>query len=185
MNWIEQLAAYKPANEQEAQDQHVMVESAKTQNLLTRDNEVAHMTCSGFIMNAARDHVLFIHHNIYNAWGWTGGHADGDDNFLRVAIREAIEETGVEAITPITENIISLEIIPVFGHMKRGNYVSAHLHFNVTFALQAREDAALIVRPDENSAVAWVPVDQIATIVNEPFMIPIYEKIIAAIQKLD
>lgn len=184
MDWIEQIRRYTPKNEQEQADQQLMLQLASTQPLLTRDNLLAHMTCSGFIMNAARDHVLFIHHNIYNAWGWTGGHADGDANFLRVAMREAVEETGVTAITPISEKIVSLEILPVAGHMKRGQYVSSHVHLNVTFALQAPEDAALVVRPDENSAVAWIPVADIDTVVNEDSMIPIYKKIIHAIHTL-
>lgn len=185
MEWLQQLQQYIPTTEQEQADKEIFLQCANTySDILTRENKIAHLTCSGFIMNAARDHVLFIHHNIYNAWGWTGGHADGETDFLQVALREATEETGVTAIQPITENIISIENIPVVGHMKKGKYVPAHLHLNVTFALQAPEDAALTIAPEENSAVAWIPVDQIASICNEEYMIPIYEKIIHKIQQL-
>jgi len=61
---------------------------------LLRDNEIAHITSSGFILNKSLDKALLIHHNIRNVWAWTGGHADGNSNLLEVAIQEAVEETG-------------------------------------------------------------------------------------------
>jgi len=43
----------------------------------------------------------------------------------------------------------------VDGHVKRGHYVSSHLHLNVTYLLEADEADALAVKPDENSGVVW------------------------------
>ncbi|EPZ55371.1 NUDIX domain protein [[Clostridium] sordellii ATCC 9714] len=79
------------------------------------------MTSSGFIVNKNRDKVLMIHHNIYNSWGWTGGHADGDSDLLHVAIKEAREETGLKNVRPITNEICSIEILPVSAHVKKVN----------------------------------------------------------------
>ena len=59
----------------------------KNDDVLVRDNEIAHITSSGFIVNKLRTKVLMIHHNIYNSWGWTGGHADGDEDLLYVAMK--------------------------------------------------------------------------------------------------
>ena len=48
-----------------------------------------------------------IFHKIYNSWSWTGGHADGDSDLLKVAIKEASEETGLKNIKPISKDIFS------------------------------------------------------------------------------
>ena len=47
-----------------------------------------------------------IHHNIYNSWGWTGGHADGNSDLIKVAIKEAQEETGIKHVKPIIDDIL-------------------------------------------------------------------------------
>ena len=185
MNWIKQIEQYTPWNEQEQKDQQSILTCVRTfDDVLTRDNEVAHITCSGFVMNKARDHVLMIHHNIYNAWGWTGGHADGETDFLQVALREVEEETGVMNLQPVTPDIISLDVLTVVGHMKKGVFISPHLHLNVSYLIEAGEDEQLTVKLDENSGVKWIPVNEIANVCNEPHMIPLYEKIISKVHQL-
>ena len=77
MNIEQQIADYKPYNEQEAHDQAVMRQLLATQpDLFTRENQVAHMTASSWLLNATHDKVLMIYHNIYHSWAWTGGHAE-------------------------------------------------------------------------------------------------------------
>ena len=156
MNIEQQIADYKPYNEQEAHDQAVMRQLLATQpDLFTRENQVAHMTASSWLLNATHDKVLMIYHNIYHSWAWTGGHADGDRDLLAVAKREAMEETGVTEIQAISEDIFSLEILTVDGHEKRGVYVPSHLHLNVSYLLEADEEEVLRIKPDENSGVRW------------------------------
>ncbi len=106
MGWIEDIKNYIPHNEEEAQDKNVALLSiSKFNNLLTRENPLIHVTSSGYIVNKNRTKVLMVHHNIYKTWCWTGGHADGDEDLLHVAIKEAKEETGVEDIRAITPEI--------------------------------------------------------------------------------
>lgn len=183
--WQQTIYTYEPLNEQEAADRAVIVTAMEAfDDVLTRKNKVAHFTCSGFVMNRARTHVLMIHHNIYNAWGWTGGHADGEEDFLAVAQREIVEETGVADVTALSRQMVSLDVLPVHGHTKKGVYITPHLHFNVTYAFEAADDAVLTVNEEENSGVAWIAVEDIATMCNEPHMIPIYEKIVVRVQQL-
>ncbi len=110
--WIKQIEDYIPKNEQERVDQMAMVSFARrNDDALLRDNLVAHFTSSAIVVNIDFTKVLFIHHNIYNSWGWVGGHNDGDDDFLHVAIKEAQEETGVNNIIPLNEDIQAIDAI--------------------------------------------------------------------------
>ncbi|MCB2297901.1 NUDIX hydrolase [Clostridium tagluense] len=185
MNWINSIRNYTPYNEQEKKDKELIEYCInKFDDILTRDNRIAHITSSGFVVNKTKDKVLMVHHNIYNSWSWTGGHADGEDDLLAVAIKEASEETGVKNISPVTSQILSLDLLPVLGHVKNGNYVSAHLHLSLAYLIQADEDEPLIVKADENSAVKWIPIDEVNLYSDEPHMQKVYEKLICKIKAL-
>ena len=120
MSWIEDIKRYVPYNEQEAKDKELILGAISNfNNLLTRENVVMHITSSGYVINKNRDKVLMIYHKIYNSWAWTGGHADGDSDLLYVAIKEAKEETGIKNVVPVINDIFSLDVITVNGHIKR------------------------------------------------------------------
>ena len=173
------IATFVPTCEQEERDQAMMLSFMDANpDCLTRDNPVAHMTASAWIVNSARDKVLMIYHNIYDSWSWTGGHADGDADLEAVAYREAKEETGIEELKPLMDGPASLEILTVEGHVKKGVYVSSHLHMNLTYLFEASEEQILSANEDETSGVAWIPKDKLAEHVSEPWMLKwIYSKL--------
>lgn len=178
MNLYNTIRSYQPDCEQEETDQRIMLECMeKMENVLTRENEVTHFSASGWIVNKQRTKVLMAYHNIYNSWSWTGGHADGEEDMLQVALREAKEETGVYHIQPVTEDIFSLEILTVDGHIKKGKYVSAHLHMNITYLFEADEEDELSIKPDENSGVCWMTLQEAVEKSTEPCMVVIYKKL--------
>ena len=81
-------------------------------------------------------------------------------------------------IVPVKEDIYSLEILTVDGHEKRGVYVPSHLHLNVTYLLEADEQAVLRVKPDENSGVKWFSLEEALEACSEPWMIErVYKKL--------
>lgn len=174
-----QLAAFTPCCAQEARDKDGMLRALRTcPDIFTRENETAHFTASAWIVDAARTHVLMAWHNIYRAWSWTGGHADGETDLLAVALREAREETGLCHVAPVFPEIFSLETLTVDGHEKRGVYVSSHLHLNVTYLLQAGRADALRAKPDENSGVRWFSLDGAVAASSEAWMrTRVYEKL--------
>ncbi|GAA0083904.1 NUDIX hydrolase [Clostridium sp. CTA-7] len=177
MNWIKEIKEYTPYNDQEATDKEAILYSIDNfNNLLTRENPLAHITSSGYIVNKDKTKVLMIYHNIYNSWSWTGGHADGDDDLLYVAIKEAKEETGVKNIKALDSKIFSLDVLPVPAHIKRGKFVSSHLHLSVAYLLEADENDELIIKEDENSGVKWISIDEVGIYSTEPDMIKLYEK---------
>ncbi len=179
MNYIEELQRYEPKDAGEAKDKQVFLKYLRDfDNLLTRENEYAHITASGFIINKDATKVLMIYHNIYDSWGWTGGHADGESDMLYVAKKEAMEETGICEVTALTGEVDSIDILPVFGHFKRGNYLSAHQHLNFTYILVGDENSPLQNKADENSDVAWIAKEDIGKTVREQDMVPVYLKLI-------
>lgn len=179
-----EIEVYKPYNEQENQDKKVILKYIDTfDDVLTRQNEFGHFTASSWVVNKDRTKVLMIYHNIYKSWAWTGGHSDGDSNLLNVALREVKEETGVKNVKPIKDDIFSIEIICVNGHIKRGKYVSSHVHLNVTYLLEADETEELKVKEDENSGVRWVDIDKSVELSTEPWMQGIYKKLIEKMKK--
>lgn len=170
MKLIQQIEQYQPANEQEKQDKAFILHCLKYQeNIFSRDNPLVHMTASAWVVNEARTRVLMVYHNIYNSWSWMGGHADDEEDLLAVALREVQEESGICQVRPVTEDIYSLEVLTVDGHVKHGKYVSSHLHLNVTYLLEASEEESLHMKPDENSGVAWFDLEEAVEVSSEPW----------------
>ena len=175
---MEEIIKLLPHDETDAEEIRRWIEKYG-EKLLTRMPE-GHLTASGFIFNPKRTKTLMVFHNIYQSWAWTGGHADGERDLLAVALCEALEETGVQHIRPIDGTVCAADILPVAAHSKRGQPVAAHVHLNVTFALECEEADALRVKPDENSAVGWIPLAELPERISpsDAMMIPVYEKII-------
>ena len=185
MTLIQELNAFQPCCEQEARDKELMLRylALFPDDILTRENPMAHITASAWVVTPKRDKVLMVYHKIYDSWSWTGGHADGERDLLQVALREVSEETGLTKLRPVTEEIWSLEILSVAPHVRRGEFVSAHLHLNVTYLIEAEENEALCVNPDENSGVGWFDADEVIARSSEPEMQVIYRKLMEKLSK--
>ena len=185
MKLIEEIKRYRPCCEQEERDKAVILAFLDAHgDAFLRENLVAHMTASAWVVNPARDKVLMVYHRLYDSWAWTGGHADGETDLLAVALRECREETGVEHVRPVSGEIYSLEILTVDGHEKRGQYVPSHLHLNLTYLLEADEHDALQICEAENSGVRWFSLDEALTAPSEPWMIErVYRKLNAKIPR--
>ena len=179
MEIYEQIKAYRPWNEQERQDQILILDFLrKNSDAFYRTNLLAHMTASAWVVNPQRSKVLMVYHRLYDSWSWAGGHADGEEDLLAVALREVREETGVQCLRPVTEEIYSLEVLTVDGHEKHGHYVPSHLHLNVTYLLEAEEDQPLRVCEAENSGVAWFSLADALSASTEPWFVErIYKKL--------
>lgn len=183
----EQIEQYVPYNAQEQQDRIEMLKWIDTGlDLWTRENGFAHWTASAWVVDASHDHVLMAFHNIYQSWAWLGGHADGDRDLLHTAIREVREESGIASVKPAMDSVFSIEILTVDGHVKRGKYVSSHLHLNVTYLLEADMNESVKAKKDENSAVAWFTLQQALQKSDETWFIEnIYTKLNQKLSEYD
>ena len=177
---IDQIEKYKPYNEQEEKDKILILDwIRKNENAFSRENAVAHMTASAWVVNRERTKVLMVYHNIYNSWSWLGGHADGETDLLSVAVREVKEEAGISNVRPVSEEIFTLESLTVDGHMKKGKYVSSHLHLNLTYLLEADSEEAVSIKADENSGVAWFSPEEALMRSTEPWFVEhVYNKLL-------
>ena len=182
---MESIRAYQPFNEQEEMDKSLILNWIETQDdAFSRDNTVAHMTASAWVVNKDRSRVLMVYHNIYDSWSWLGGHADGETDLLAVAIREVKEEAGISCVRPVSEGIFSLESLTVDGHVKRGKYVSSHLHLNVTYLLEADSEEQVFVKEDENSGVGWFTPEEALKKSTEPWFVErVYGKLVEKMKK--
>ena len=173
------LKTYHPWNRQEERDiAEILRRLEQGEELHTRDNAAAHLTVSAWVVSPDRTQVLMAYHNLYDSWAWLGGHADGDADMLAVALKEVREESGLKNVQPLTEDIFSLEILAVTGHEKKGQFVSSHLHLNVTYLLEADPADPVRCKEDENKAVGWFTLDGAIAASKEPwFQERVYQKL--------
>lgn len=185
-NLVSEIEAYIPFNEQEEKDKEIILDCLKNnENVFLRESKMAHMTASAWVTNKNRDRILMVYHNLYDSWSWLGGHADGEANLLDVAMREVSEESGLKRLAPVSRNIYSLEVLTVDGHIKKGEYISSHLHLNITYLLEADDMEILSIKPDENSGVAWFGLQKAIDSSNEKwFQEHIYSKLNEKLRQL-
>ncbi len=175
---LEKIKAFIPYNEQEEKDKEEIIKRLKLDSDIYTRNSNAHFTASSWIVNQDHTKILLAYHNIYDSYAWLGGHADGETDLLKVAFKEVKEESSLENIKVLTPDIFSLEILTVDGHVKKGEYVSSHLHLNVTYLFEANDQDTIHIKEDENSSIGWFPIDSIKDVSKEPWFIEhIYSKL--------
>ena len=179
MDIYTQIKEYQPYNELEKNDKELILKCLEIfPDIFDRSNSIAHMTASAWVINKKHDKVLMAYHNIYKSFSWLGGHCDGDKDCLAVALREVQEESGIKDVKAVTNDLLSLEVLTVDGHYKKGKYVSSHLHLNVTYLIEANDEEELVVNKEENSAVKWFDVDKAVESSNEQwFKDNVYSKL--------
>ena len=123
-----------------------------------RDHLPGHMTASAWIVNPANTHALLTHHAKLNRWLQPGGHADGDENILSVALKEAREETGLDVSLP-RKDIFDIDIHPIPA---RSDF-PLHLHFDIRFAFVANDRVSLQITAESHD-LKWVGLQEVAAI---------------------
>ena len=118
-----------------------------------------HVTGSAWVVNPIRDKVLLLHHKKLDQWFQPGGHADGDADILKVALKETTEETGLDAshIRLVGENIFDVDIHTIHAN----THDPRHEHIDVRFLVEV-DDNVVVPGNDESHDVIWVGLNQVS-----------------------
>ncbi|WP_337041242.1 NUDIX hydrolase [Emticicia sp. 17c] len=130
-------------------------------NCFDRELLIGHVTGSAWILDNSGQYVLLTHHRKLDKWFQPGGHCDGDSDVLNVALKEALEETGLERIEVVSDTIFDVDVHPI--PERKG--VPAHLHYDIRFLLKADKNLPLQIT-DESNDLAWVALSEVEKLNN-------------------
>lgn len=155
-NLLNLLHSYHPSNSDERESKKLMISFVNNNpECFERSLLSGHMTASAWLLNFDRSKVLLMHHAKLNKWVQLGGHCDGQTDILAVAIKEAQEESGVDAIVPLLQEIFDIDIHWIPEH--KGT--PAHWHYDVRFLLGVVHSDN-IVQNSESKELRWVGKDR-------------------------
>ena len=172
IEFIEKIRAFAPYSESESSTKERFLDFAiNNSDAFHRSNLKGHFTASAFVVDRENAKILLIHHKKLDKWLQPGGHCDGDENTLMVAIKEVQEETGVE-ITPDNQPIIDLDIhvIPE----RKG--IPEHEHFDVRYIFESDSTSPLI-QNHETVDLKWIDYDEVKKYTTEESVLRILQKL--------
>jgi 8-oxo-dGTP pyrophosphatase MutT (NUDIX family) len=141
-----------------------------------RDHLPGHITGSACIINESASRILLVQHGSLKRWLQPGGHADGDENILSTARREAFEETGLSRLTLIGENFCDVDIHPIPAKP----HFPAHDHYDVRFLFVGDEQDTLLIS-DESTDLKWVDLGALEAYNTERSILRLRDKAISSL----
>ncbi len=169
------LAQYKPTASEEQLYIPRFLELLAQQDCYERTHLPGHITGSAWIINEARTHALLVLHGKLNRWMQPGGHADGDENILRVALKEAEEETGLTRLKIASPIPFDLDVHPIPARTD----FPLHDHYDVRFLLEAVDHQPIVVS-HESHDVRWIPLPELSEYTQERSVLRMREKLFGA-----
>ena len=129
-----------------------MLNLLKTDGCFLKDNYDGHFTGSAWIVSADKEKILMTHHKKLGMWLQLGGHADGENDLLKVALREAKEESGIQQFKILSEKIFDLDIHAIPQH----NFEPGHQHYDIRFLFEADPAGDTVIISDESHDMTWI-----------------------------
>lgn len=118
-----------------------------------------HVTGSAWVVSPSREKALLMHHRKHDQWFQPGGHADGDHDIIRVALRETHEETG---LSPDVIHLVSDQIFDIDIHTIPASHRGPrHTHYDIRFLIEI-DDSIPVPGNDESHNIIWVPLYQVS-----------------------
>jgi 8-oxo-dGTP pyrophosphatase MutT (NUDIX family) len=155
---LQLLKNHQPSTPEETQFKQQTIEFVEqNSDCFERSLLIGHITGSAWIVDKSRQFTLLTHHRKLDKWFQTGGHCDGDSDVLNVAMKEAMEETGLTNIQAISSNIFDIDIHEI--PERKG--VPTHLHYDVRFLLEADINEPLFIS-SESSDLAWIELSKVS-----------------------
>ena len=144
------VRAYAPHDAAQAATRERMLAFAREHpDALHRSCRAGHFTASALVVDAPRRRALLTLHAKLGRWLQLGGHCDGDGNLAAVALREAIEESGIPDLVIDPRPLdLDVHVIPA----RPGE--PEHLHLDTRFRVVA-PPGAVPVASAESHALRW------------------------------
>jgi 8-oxo-dGTP pyrophosphatase MutT (NUDIX family) len=163
----------------EASRRQILEFVAAHPDALHRSCTEGHLTGSAAVVDPASRQVLLLLHTKVRRWLQPGGHADGDGNLARVALREAQEETGIDGLR-VLEPAIDLDV-HVFHHA--AGTEPDHLHLDVRHLVVA-PPGAHAEGNEESTALRWVGEADLAALAVDPGTLRLVRRALDALDRL-
>lgn len=157
MPFIQLLTNYKTADTAEHKmHQDMLTFAGSYPQCLERSLAIGHITTSAWITDHSRTYVLLTHHRKLGKWLQLGGHADGESNLPKSAMKEAKEESGLTRIHFLEEGIFDVDI-----HLIPARKLEpAHYHYDIRFLMEADKNEPLVIS-HESKDLRWVEVNKL------------------------
>lgn len=169
---LELLKEYRPSSEEENKAKDDIITFINDHhNCFDRELEKGHITGSSWLLNKQGDKALLMHHMKLDRWFQPGGHADGDSNILAVAIKEAQEESGINAIEAVDGSIFDIDIHLIPENSKD----KSHFHYDIRFLLQVKSDEELS-NNGESKELRWMNRGDISSLTQEESVVRMLRK---------
>ncbi|MBI4908351.1 MAG: methyltransferase domain-containing protein [Acidobacteria bacterium] len=169
---LQLLDAHRPFTNEEAEmTQRLRAFVEAHEACFERTLQTGHITGSAWVLDRDRTHTLLTHHGKLDKWLQLGGHSDGDSNTLRVALREATEESGLQGIRPISTAIFDIDIHLIPARKRDPE----HYHYDVRFLLEADRSQPLRMT-DESKDLQWVPLVEVEQLTQEESVLRMVRK---------
>ena len=164
---IQNLRNYQTKWENEPDTVEQFIEFVSTnENCFERKLKEGHITGSAWVVSKDGRQVLLTHHKKLNRWFQLGGHADGNSDVLQVAMREALEESGLERVEPISREIFDIDIHKI---PERGSEPE-HYHYDVRYAFKVDGSEKYVVS-DESQNLGWIEIEKLSQLTEEDSML--------------
>ena len=150
------LEGYKVKHPEEATTDKVL-DFLEYSGSMDENDTKGHFTGSAWVINSKIDHILMTHHKKLNMWLQLGGHSNGEVDLLKVAIREAKEESGLQNFTSISHEIFDLDIHIIPKQID----LESHIHYDIRFLLITSFNKTDIKISEESHKVEWIPLKKV------------------------
>ena len=149
---IQLLESYFPSDSEEIRFKQQILDFVRNNpECFERSLKEGHITASAWVTNKNNSKALLMHHTKLDKWFQLGGHCDGEYDTLKVALKEAHEESGIQTLYAVSKEIFDIDIHLIPENKKE----AAHYHYDIRFLLRVRGSGRLN-KNNESKELRWI-----------------------------
>ncbi|RAK04154.1 ADP-ribose pyrophosphatase YjhB (NUDIX family) [Halanaerobium saccharolyticum] len=169
---LEEIKKYKPESQAEKKyKKQILNFLVNNKENYLRTNPKGHLTASAWIINRQGGKVLLHHHQALDKWIQLGGHLERGELIQEAALREAIEESGLNSLSVVKHKIFDLDVHKIPAN----NSQAEHFHYDIRYLLEADSKVEL-VKSSESVNLKWLQLNEIEKYVCEESVLRMMKK---------